>query len=84
MTMPTVRVREKRQVTIPLVIAHEFHLKTDDVLEVQVTTAGILMSPKTPFGAKKNPMRFWGAAQGVYENPEAADTFIRNLRDEWK
>ena len=43
--MSTVRVREKRQITIPSDIGIKAGIEPNDILEVETTTGGILLRP---------------------------------------
>jgi bifunctional DNA-binding transcriptional regulator/antitoxin component of YhaV-PrlF toxin-antitoxin module len=83
--MPTTRLREKSQVTLPSKLVKALGLRTDDPLAIELEGDRIVI---TRFGssklAPKSPMEFW--ASGRSSPPRTAaeiDADLRALRSEW-
>ena len=45
-------------------------------------TVEVVITPTPPMD-ERSPLRFLGAAKGVYGSREEADAYLRKLRDEW-
>ena len=85
--MSTVRVREKRQITIPNDIGIQAGIEPNDILEIEITMGGILLRPIRSVTQNRvnKLMKFAGAGQSLM-NPIDADESVRLLhedRDAW-
>lgn len=82
MSATTVRLRDRRQITLPADIVAAAGLQTHDTLEVRVVNGVIQLTPSAATQAPVRSMsRFLGAAQGVYgSTAEEVDEGIRELR----
>lgn len=81
--MTTVRVREKRQITIPHDIGKLAGIEPNDLLEVEMTPQGVLLRP-IRLGAQSRVdklMRFAGSGLSLV-NPSNPDETIRQIRDD--
>lgn len=85
--MPTVRVREKRQITIPSDIGIQAGIEPNDILEVEITTGGILLRPVRSItqGRVNKLMKFAGAGQSLMNpiDPDESVRLLREDRDAW-
>lgn len=86
--MPTVRVREKSQITIPFEIGKKAGIRPNDILEVELTTNGFVVLK--PVHAKTEDrlsaiMKYKGAGAEIADknNPNATIEAVRNDRDTW-
>ena len=85
MSVATIHLRDRRQITLPAEVVAAVGLSTDDALDVRVLEGSILLVPRR---SAKNPARsmsrFVGAGRGVFGQTAAdADALVRDLRDEW-
>jgi bifunctional DNA-binding transcriptional regulator/antitoxin component of YhaV-PrlF toxin-antitoxin module len=84
-TMSTISLRDRRQITLPAEVVSAAGLQTNDTLEVSVVNGVIQLVPVA--GAKKSPpamRRFLGAAAGLYgRSAEEADAYVQQQRDSW-
>lgn len=87
MTMTTVRVREKRQITIPSDIGKQAGIEPNDILDIEITTGGILLRPirSTTQGRVNKLMKFAGAGQSLMNplDPDESVRLLREDRDTW-
>ena len=84
--MATVRVREKRQITLPAHASKLLGIAENDVLEVQVTASAIVLRPvglNTPARASRL-LQYAGAGQGMNVDPDETVRAIRADRDAWQ
>lgn len=81
--MSTIRVREKRQITIPNDIGIKAGIEPNDILEVEITTGGILLRPiRSLTQSRVNKlMKFAGVGQ-VLTNPIDPDENVKLLRED--
>ena len=84
--MATVRVREKRQITLPAQASKLLGITENDVLDVQVTGNAIVLRPvglNTPTRVSRL-MQYAGAGRGLNVDPDETVHAIRADRDAWK
>ena len=85
--MSTVRVREKRQITIPSDIGIKAGIEPNDILEVEITTGGILLRPVRSVTQERvnKLMKFAGAVQSLMNpiDPDESVRLLREDRDAW-
>ena len=85
--MSTVRVREKRQITIPSDIGIKAGIEPNDILEVEITTGGILLRPVRSVTQERvnKLMKFAGAGQSLMNSidPDESVRLLREDRDAW-
>ena len=85
--METVRMRERRQLTLPAEVVEQVQIKTNDALQVSVVNGVIQLTPLHSAMVRKVSLRpFLGIAKGVYqvgEDPKLGQ-YIEDLRDEWE
>lgn len=85
--MSTVRVREKRQITIPSDIGIKAGIEPNDILEVEITTGGILLRPVRSVTQERvnKLMKFVGAGQSLMNpiDPDESVRLLREDRDAW-
>ena len=84
--METVRMRERRQLTLPAEIVDLVQIKTNDALQVAVVNGVIQLTPMNMPTNKKISMRsFLGLAKGVYASGDQNNLsqYVEDLRNEW-
>ena len=84
--METVRMRERRQLTLPADVVEQVQIKTNDALQVAVVNGSIQLTPINMPTNKKISMRsFLGIAKGVYasEDQSSLSQYVDDLRNEW-
>ncbi len=84
--METVRMRERRQLTLPAEIVDLVQIKTNDALQVAVVNGVIQLTPMNMPTNKKISMRsFLGLAKGVYTSGDqnSPSQYLEDLRNEW-
>jgi bifunctional DNA-binding transcriptional regulator/antitoxin component of YhaV-PrlF toxin-antitoxin module len=84
--METVRMRERRQLTLPADIVDLVQIKTNDALQVAVLNGVIQLTPMNMTKNKKISMRsFLGLAKGVYASGDQNNLskYVEDLRNEW-
>ncbi len=83
--MPTIRVRDKHQITLPRAIVEAANVTVDDTLTVEYTNGVITLMPAK---SKKNRVAardFLGALRGSYGSTVAEiDASLRSERDSWE
>ncbi|NBS76954.1 MAG: AbrB/MazE/SpoVT family DNA-binding domain-containing protein [Betaproteobacteria bacterium] len=85
--METVKMRERRQLTLPAGVVEQVQIKTNDALQVTVVNGVIQLTPLQPGAGKKVSLRpFLGVAKGVYQKNEEASLsqYVEELRNEWE
>ena len=85
--METVRMRERRQLTLPADVVDQVQLKTNDALQVAVVNGVIQLTPVHSSLNKKVSLRpLLGIAKGVYQSNEQApiSQYVEELRKEWE
>lgn len=84
--MATVRVREKRQITLPAQASKLLGIAENDVLDVQVTGSAIVLRPVGVNTSTRvsRLMQYAGAGQGLSVDPGETVRAIRADRDAWK
>ena len=90
-TMPYVQVKQKYQVTIPVSIRKKIHLCEGDTLEAIERDGFIVFIPqklkRRQANIKKPSLLSLAGVNknsGLYTSTANIDTFISNLRSEWK
>jgi bifunctional DNA-binding transcriptional regulator/antitoxin component of YhaV-PrlF toxin-antitoxin module len=84
--METVRMRERRQLTLPADVVEQVQIKTNDALQVAVVNGDIQLTPLLIASNKKISMRsFLGIAKGVYASGDQSSPsqYVEDLRNEW-
>lgn len=84
--METVRMRERRQLTLPADVVEQVQIKTNDALQVAVVNGVIQLTPMNMPTNKKISMRsFLGIAKGVYDSGDQSSMsqYVDDLRNEW-
>jgi bifunctional DNA-binding transcriptional regulator/antitoxin component of YhaV-PrlF toxin-antitoxin module len=84
--METVRMRERRQLTLPADVVEQVQIKTNDALQVAVVNGVIQLTPMNMTTNKKISMRsFLGIAKGVYASGDQNNLsqYVEDLRNEW-
>jgi bifunctional DNA-binding transcriptional regulator/antitoxin component of YhaV-PrlF toxin-antitoxin module len=84
--METVRMRERRQLTLPADVVDLVQIKTNDALQVAVVNGVIQLTPINMPTNKKISMRsFLGLAKGVYASGDqnSPSQYLEDLRNEW-
>ena len=84
--METVRMRERRQLTLPADVVEQVQLKINDALQVAVVNGVIQLTPMNMPTNKKISMRsFLGIAKGVYDSGDqrSLSQYVDDLRNEW-
>ncbi len=84
--MATVRVREKRQITLPAQVSKLLGIAENDVLDVQVAGNAIVLRPVGVSTSTRvsRLMQYSGAGQGLSVDPDETVRAIRADRDAWK
>ncbi len=85
--METVRMRERRQLTLPAEVVEQVQIKTNDALQVSVVNGVIQLTPIHSAMVRKVSLRpLLGVAKGVYQTAEQVKLgqYIENLRNEWE
>ena len=84
--MATVRVREKRQITLPAQASKLLGIAENDVLDVQVTGSAIVLRPVGGNTSTRvsRLMQYAGSGQGLNVDPDETVRAIRADRDAWK
>jgi bifunctional DNA-binding transcriptional regulator/antitoxin component of YhaV-PrlF toxin-antitoxin module len=85
--METVKMRERRQLTLPAGVVEQVQIKTNDALQVTVVNGVIQLTPLHPGTSKKISLRpLLGLAKGVYqtEEKEPLSQYVEELRNEWE
>ena len=85
--MSLVKVRPKRQITLPPDEAKQVGIEEGDLLEIHVDGDSLTIRPKVVVN-KSSQMHLrdlMGSAKGVYgSSPEEVDNHVNNLRSEWE
>jgi bifunctional DNA-binding transcriptional regulator/antitoxin component of YhaV-PrlF toxin-antitoxin module len=84
--METVRMRERRQLTLPADVVDLVQIKTNDELQVAVVNGVIQLTPLHIASNIKISMRsFLGLAKGVYASGDqnSLSQYVEDLRNEW-
>ena len=83
--MPTVRVRDKHQITLPRAIAEAANVTVDDTLTVEYTNGVITLMPAKSKKNRVTAQDFLGALRGSYAQTVAEiDANLRSERDSWE
>ena len=83
--MPTVRVRDKHQITLPRAIADAANVSVDDTLTVEYTNGVITLAPDQSKTSRVTAQDFLGALRGSYGKTVAEiDANLRSERDSWE
>jgi bifunctional DNA-binding transcriptional regulator/antitoxin component of YhaV-PrlF toxin-antitoxin module len=85
--METVRMRERRQLTLPAEVVEQVQIKTNDALQVSVVNGVIQLTPLNSAIHKKVSLRpFLGVMKGIYQTEDQATLgqYIEDLRNEWE
>ena len=84
--METVKMRERRQLTLPAGVVEQVQIKTNDALQVTVVNGVIHLTPLHPGASKKISLRpFLGIAKGVYQTEKLPiSKYVEDLRNEWE
>jgi len=87
---PYVQVKQKYQVTIPVILRKQLDINEGDTLEVSIKNWYILFTPKeivnkrTSKPVKSNLSSYIGSEKGLFSSVEEVDNFIRNERNLWE
>jgi bifunctional DNA-binding transcriptional regulator/antitoxin component of YhaV-PrlF toxin-antitoxin module len=83
--MTQVRVREKRQITLPVSISREANLEPNDILDVNYRNGVITMIVKKTEQKRRSLMELAGSAKGLYgKTPSEIDAYLANERASWE
>jgi bifunctional DNA-binding transcriptional regulator/antitoxin component of YhaV-PrlF toxin-antitoxin module len=83
--MPEVRVREKRQITLPASVSRAANLDTNDILNVTYRNGVISLVVKKTEKKRGSLMALMGSAKGLYGNTAAeTDAYLINERASWE
>ena len=83
--MPTIRVRDKHQITLPRAIAAAANVSVDDALTVEYTNGVITLVPARNSQKRVSAQDFLGALRGSYGRTAAEiDADLRRERDAWE
>ena len=83
--MQKIRVRQKNQITIPLLIAKEADIKPDDVLEITYMNGVVTLVPAGRKGNKRSVMEYAGVARGTWgKTTEEIDKELKRDQDSWE
>lgn len=84
--MSTVRVREKRQITLPAQASKLLGIAENDVLDVEITASAIVLRPIGGNITTRTSrlMQYAGAGQALNADPDETIRAIRDDRDAWK
>lgn len=90
--MPYVKVKQKYQVTIPVVIRKKLKLHEGDTLEIKEQDGNLILVPQVisereiNHSEEKSPLlSMIGSNSGsnLYQSVDDVDNYIGNLREEW-
>ncbi len=85
--MPLVKVRPKRQITLPPKISREVGIEEGDLVEICVEADHLTITPKEIVDKKRKTASLRdliGSAKGVYgKTPQEADQYLNDIRGEW-
>lgn len=85
LTMPTIKIRPKGQITIPAEILQEWQIRSNDRLNVNLVNGVVILTPTNRLENKQSIMSYAGIARGLWGNSTLEiDNFIRNERDSWE
>ena len=80
-----VRMRDKRQLTLPVSIARDANIQADDVLNVQYVNGQIIFTLKKPAESRPPISSFVGAAKGAYGSSALeSHALLAAERDTWE
>jgi bifunctional DNA-binding transcriptional regulator/antitoxin component of YhaV-PrlF toxin-antitoxin module len=83
--MAEVRMRPKRQVTIPAAIIEEAKLSEDATFDIAFVGGVITLTPRVKDKKKDDIMSYAGICKGVWGNTdEEIEKTIRDLHNEWE
>ena len=85
--METIKMRERRQLTLPAAVVEQVQIKTNDALQVSVVNGVIQLTPLHTVASKKISLRpFLGIAKGVYQTDKKLpfSKYVEDLRNEWE
>ena len=83
--MPTIRVHDKHQITLPRAIAEAAKVAVDDTLTFEYTNGVITLAPAKSKKSRVTAQDFLGALRGSYGQAVAEiDASPRNERDSWE
>lgn len=87
MTMPLVKVRPKRQITLPLDVSRKVGIEEGDLVEISVEVDHLTIRPKEIIDKKQKTASLRdliGSAKGMYgKTSEEADQCLNDIRNEW-
>ena len=89
--MPLAKLKEKRQITVPIEICNQVHADKGDIFNFEVEDDKIIMTLQKLVPATKEISRtkgvdiskYIGIAKGTYGSVEEIDEYIRNDRASW-
>lgn len=84
--MPTTRLRDKSQMTVPVEVTRQLGLRPEELLDVRVVGDAFVVCPQRAVRLGLNhPMQFWGQGRTAASVGAAdVDAQLRALRDEWE
>lgn len=81
--MPQIRMRPKRQVTLPVSIVREAGIQEDDRLNVTFVGGNIIITPQRA-EARDDIMSYAGIFRGAWgETVAEVEATVNGLRNEW-
>lgn len=85
-TMPTVRVRDKRQITLPVRASRLLGIAENDLLDVEITSNAVVLRRVGAIDPTRvaRLMQFAGAGAGMNTDPDETVRAIRADRDTWR
>ncbi|QTD43795.1 AbrB/MazE/SpoVT family DNA-binding domain-containing protein [Ottowia testudinis] len=84
--MPQVTVRDKHQITLPMSIVREAHIRTNDVLSVDYKDGVItLATERAAQPQRKRLMDYAGIAKGLYgQTADEVHAYLDEERASWE
>jgi bifunctional DNA-binding transcriptional regulator/antitoxin component of YhaV-PrlF toxin-antitoxin module len=89
--MPLAKLKEKRQITLPVDICNQIHADKGDIFNFEVDGGKIVMTLQKLVPASEEKPRtkgvdiskYIGIAKGTFGSVEKIDEYIRNERATW-
>ena len=89
--MPLAKLKEKRQITVPVDICTQVHADKGDIFNFEVSGGKIIMTLQKLVPATKEKLhpknidisKYIGIAKGTFGSVEQIDEYIRNERASW-
>ncbi|MEL6723214.1 MAG: AbrB/MazE/SpoVT family DNA-binding domain-containing protein [Pseudomonadota bacterium] len=89
--MPLAKLKEKRQITVPIEICNQIHANKGDIFNFEVDNNKIIMTLQKLVPATKEKTRtksidiskYIGIAKGTFGSVKQIDDYIHNERNSW-